>query len=159
MIPLNVLLSHALLDLTRASESAGAKEIVLWSNLLRVVGDDGVDRHALPSLVRLSKRVVNTMVEGMARHEWASVDGGVVRLAEVARRARWGYSYGAAPAPYRAGVSVNVSPRTYALFAETTTVTCPVRPDFRNVIRWMPELWPASLVCSTRFVPNVAMSS
>jgi len=26
------------------------------SNLLRVVGDDGVDRKALPSLVRLSKR-------------------------------------------------------------------------------------------------------
>ena len=92
MVPLNVLLSHALLDLTRACERAGADEVVLWSNLLRVVGDDGIDRKALPSHVRLSKRAVKTMVDGLARHEWASVDGGVVRLSNVARRARdeWG---------------------------------------------------------------------
>ena len=59
--PLNVLLSHALLDLTRRSERAGAEEIVLWSNLLRVVGDDGVERKELPRLVRLSKRAVRTI--------------------------------------------------------------------------------------------------
>jgi len=86
--PLNVLLSHALLDLTRSSERAGANEVVMWSNLLRVVGDDGIDRNALPSRVRLSKRVVTTTVNGMVRHGWASVDGGVVRLTDVARRAR-----------------------------------------------------------------------
>jgi len=92
VVPLNVLLSHALLDLTRSCERAGAEEVVLWSNLLRVVGDDGVDRNALPLHVRLSKRVVKATVDGMVRHEWASVDGGVVRLTDVARRARdeWG---------------------------------------------------------------------
>ena len=46
--PLNVLLSHALLDLTRACERAGAEEVVLRANLLRMIGDDGVNRNALP---------------------------------------------------------------------------------------------------------------
>jgi hypothetical protein len=87
-VPLNVLLSHALLDLTRACERDGAQEVVLWSNFLRVVGDDGVDRNALPSTVRLSKRAVKSTMDGLARHGWVRVDGGVVRLAEQARRAR-----------------------------------------------------------------------
>ena len=90
-VPLNVLLSHALLDLTRACERAGAEEIVLWSNLLRVVGDDGVDSKALPSLARLSKRALRVTVNRTARHGWVSVDGGVVRLTEEARRARDGW--------------------------------------------------------------------
>ncbi len=92
VVPLNVLLSHALLDLTRSCESAGAEEVVLWSNLLRVVGDDGIDRKALPLHARLSKCAVKPMVDGMVRHGWASDDGGVVRLTDVARRARdeWG---------------------------------------------------------------------
>ncbi len=88
VVPFNVLLSHALLDLTRSCERAGAEEVVLWSNLLRVVGDDGIDRKTMPSQARLSRRAVKTMVDGMVRHEWASVDGGVVRLTDVARRAR-----------------------------------------------------------------------
>ena len=88
MVPLNVLLSHALLDLTRACERAGAEEVVLWSNLLRMIGDDGVDRNALPLSLRLSKRAVKTTVDRVARHGWARVDGGVVRLSEAARRAR-----------------------------------------------------------------------
>jgi hypothetical protein len=90
--PLNVLLSHALLDLTRACERAGAKEVVLWSNLLRVVSDDGVELKTLPSLVRLSKRVVKAVVDGQARHGWAQADASVVRLTDEARRARdeWG---------------------------------------------------------------------
>lgn len=33
MVPLNVLLSHALLDLTRNCEREGAEEVVLWSDL------------------------------------------------------------------------------------------------------------------------------
>jgi hypothetical protein len=92
VVPLNVLLSHSLLDLTRSCEDAGAEEVVLWSNLLRVVGDDGTDRRVLPALVRLSRRAVNATVNAMARHDWAYVDDGVVRLSEVARRARdeWG---------------------------------------------------------------------
>jgi hypothetical protein len=82
------LLSHALLEITRRAEIAGAEEVALWSNLLRVVGDDGVDLAALPPLVRLSRRAVKTTVDGMARRGWAAVDGGVVRLTDVAREAR-----------------------------------------------------------------------
>ncbi len=90
-LPMNVLLSHALLGLTRCCERAGAQEVVLWSNLLRVVGDDGVDRKALPTMVRLSRRAVRSMVDALARHGWAAVDGGVVRLTDVAtdKRREW----------------------------------------------------------------------
>jgi hypothetical protein len=107
-VPLNVLLSHALLDLTRACEQAGAEEVVLWSNLLRVIGDDGVDRDALPLDVRLSKRAVKTSVGGVARHGWARVDGGVVRLAEAARRARdeWGAAMARAESTWQAATSL-----------------------------------------------------
>lgn len=92
-LPLNVLLSHALLDLTRCCERAGAEEVVLWADLLRVIDDDaGVARRALPGLARLSKRAVNTTVNGLARHGWARVEDGLVRLDDVARdaRDRWG---------------------------------------------------------------------
>lgn len=102
VLPLNVLLSHALLDLTRACERAGAAEVVLWSNLLRVVGDDGADRRALPSLVRLSKRAVKTTVDGMVRHDWALVNGGSVRLTGIGRSARdeWGAAIAQAEAAW-----------------------------------------------------------
>lgn len=86
--PLNVLLSHALLDLTRACERAGTDEVVLWSNLLRVVSDDGVALATLPMLTRLSRRAVKTHVDGMERGGWASVDDGIVGLTHVAREAR-----------------------------------------------------------------------
>lgn len=88
VIPLNVLLSHALLDLTRACERAGADEVVLWSNMLRVVGGDGVEFTALPGRTRLSRRAVKTIVAGMVRSGWASVDAGVVALADVACETR-----------------------------------------------------------------------
>jgi len=100
--PLNVLLSHALLDLTPCCERAGANEVVLWSNLLRVAGDDGVDRKALPSLVRLSRRAVRTTVDALVRHEWASVEGGVLGLTDVAKQSRreWGAAIGQAEATW-----------------------------------------------------------
>jgi hypothetical protein len=108
VVPLDVLLSHALLDLTRACERAGADEVVLWSNLLRAVGDDGVDRKELPSRVRLSKRVVKTVVDGTVRHGWASLDGGVVRLTDEARQARdeWGLAIARAEAAWPGGASL-----------------------------------------------------
>jgi len=108
MVPLNVLLSHALLDLTRSAERAGTEEVVLWSNVLRVIGDDGVDRKALPSLSRLSKRVVKTTVDGMARGDWVSVEGGVVRLNDVARRARdeWGAAIAVAESTWPGSASL-----------------------------------------------------
>jgi len=108
VVPLNVLLSHALLDLTRACERAGADEVVLWSNLLRVIGDDGVDRNALPLSVRLSKRSVKTTVDAMTRHGWARVDGGVVQLTDAARRARdeWGAAMARAESTWPAATSL-----------------------------------------------------
>ena len=107
-VPLNVLLSHALLDLTRTCEQAGAREVVLWSNLLRAIGDDGIDLNALPPLVRLSKRAVKTTVDGVARHGWARVDGGVVRLTDQARRARdeWGAAVARAESTWPAASSL-----------------------------------------------------
>lgn len=108
VVPLNVLLSHALLELTRACERAGAQEVVLWSNLLRIMGDDGVDRNALPLIVRLSKRAVKTTVDGVVRHGWAQVDGGAVRLTEEARRARneWGAAMARAESTWLAATSL-----------------------------------------------------
>lgn len=92
MAPLNVLISHALLDLTRNCECEGAEEVVLWSNLLRVVGDDGVDVRALPTLVRLSRRAVKSTVGRLVGNEWATSDGGVVQLTDAAQHTRrqWG---------------------------------------------------------------------
>jgi hypothetical protein len=109
-VPLNVLLSHALLDLTRACERAGAEEVVLWSNLLRIFGDEGVDRNALPLIVRLSKRAVKTTVDALARHGWARVDGGVVRLTEQARRAgdEWGAAMARAESTWPDATSLRV---------------------------------------------------
>jgi hypothetical protein len=107
-VPLNVLLSHALLDLTRVCEQAGATEVVLWSNLLRVIDDGGIDRNALPSMVRLSKRAVKSTVDGLARHGLARVDDGVVRLTDQARRARddWGAAMARAEATWPAARSL-----------------------------------------------------
>ena len=56
-----------------ACERAGAEESVLWSNLLRVVGDDGADSKALPSSARWSKRGLRVTVNGTAcDHGWVS---------------------------------------------------------------------------------------
>jgi hypothetical protein len=46
----------------------------------------------LPELTRLSRRAIKTTLDGMVRSGWASVDEGVVNLADVARAARddWG---------------------------------------------------------------------
>ncbi|SDS19208.1 hypothetical protein [Microlunatus soli] len=92
MVPLNVLLSAALLDLTRECERQGAEEVVLWSNLLRVIDDDGVDVRELPGRVRLSRRAVRSMTGAVERSGWATRDGKIIRLNEPASRARrrWG---------------------------------------------------------------------
>jgi hypothetical protein len=106
--PLNVLLSHALLDLTRCCERAGADQVVLWSNLLRLVGTDGVDRKALPTLARVSRRAMRTIVDAQVRHEWAWVEDGVVRLTDVGNRARddWGAAIADAEAAWPHGSSL-----------------------------------------------------
>src|SRR5262245_48840218 len=92
MTSLDVLLSRALLDLTRSSEEHGAVEVVLWSNLLRVVGEDGVLEKDLPSQVRLSKRAVRSTLTCLRRRQWIEGEGGVVRLTNEAGEARdvWG---------------------------------------------------------------------
>jgi hypothetical protein len=85
---LHALLSHALLDLTRAAERGGADQVVLWSNLLRAVDDGGVDRKQLPALVRLSKRAVKSTADGLVRRGWATVDEERLWLSDEARDAR-----------------------------------------------------------------------
>jgi hypothetical protein len=108
VVSLDVLLSHALLDLTRASEDAGAEEVVLWSNLLRLVDEEGADRKALPANLRLSKRVVKTTVDGLERHGWATVDDGIVRLTEVARRScdEWATAIAAAESRWQGAAAL-----------------------------------------------------
>jgi hypothetical protein len=87
-VPLDVLMSHALLDLTRSCERAGVDEVVLWANLLRALDDGRNARKALPAAVRLSKRVVESTVKCVVRRGWASVDGDAVVLAADGRAAR-----------------------------------------------------------------------
>ena len=52
-----------------------------------MIAGNGIDRKVRPSVVRLSKVVVKTTVH-VARHDWATVGGDVVRLIDVARHAR-----------------------------------------------------------------------
>ena len=131
MVPLNVLLSHALLDLTRACERAGAEEVVLWSNFLRVFGEDGVERNALPSTVRLSKRAVKTTVGALTRHGWARVDGGVVRLTEQAGRARdeWGAAMALAESAWPAATSLRAPLEAFVSRLPPTPRTTTQRPE------------------------------
>lgn len=89
MVPLNVLLSAALLDLTRECERRGAEEVVLWSNLLRVIDEDSVDVGQLPQRVRLSRRAVKSITGALERAGWGVLDGRILRLTDAARRARW----------------------------------------------------------------------
>jgi hypothetical protein len=58
--------------------------------------------------VRLSKRAVKTTEDGLARHGWVRVDGGVVRLTEEARRARnvWGAAMARAESTWPAATSL-----------------------------------------------------
>jgi len=88
---LDVLLSHALLDLTRATERRGDDvNVVQWANLLRLLDEDGFVRvKELPVLARLSKRAVTSVLVGPRRLGWLDEDDvGAVRLTPSGRQAR-----------------------------------------------------------------------
>lgn len=73
-----------------------------------MVGDDGVDLRALPTLVRLSRRAVKSTVNGLVRNKWASSDAGVLHLTAVAQHARqdWGEAIARAEANWPAAPSL-----------------------------------------------------
>ncbi len=99
-LPLSVLLSHALVALKEEFERAGAgtdtlPSLPVWSDVLRLVGDDGVDVLEMPRLARLSRRTMKVAVDRVVQAGWAvtAKDSAprspkVVRLTEQGREAR-----------------------------------------------------------------------
>jgi hypothetical protein len=91
--PLNVLLSHALLDFTREFERGGPiggadPNLVLWSNGLRFMGDAAVDLRQIPALARLSKRAVIANTKALKRLGWLEGGDGALTLTAGGRQAR-----------------------------------------------------------------------
>lgn len=89
--PLDVLLSHAILRLTRAAERIEPSlNVVLWADFLRVADGAPMKRSHLDA--RVSKRVVTTSVK-LSTAGWLTVDGdGVCHLTDPGRAVRdsWG---------------------------------------------------------------------
>lgn len=85
-LPLAALLSQVLiaytfeydreLDALRESACAGdsAPSLAMWSNVLRFVGDDGVDERRLPALSGIAKPAIHSMVACLERHGWVTVE-------------------------------------------------------------------------------------
>ena len=85
-LPLSALLSQVLIayteqfdremDLARKAIDARepAPSLALWANVLRFVGEDGVNQRQLAALSGVSKPVVKSMVACLERHGWIAVD-------------------------------------------------------------------------------------
>jgi hypothetical protein len=98
--PLSALLSHALIAFDWEYQRAGNDDgsvptLPLWSNLLRLVGEEGVELRELPRLARLSRRAVRPLVTGALHGGYLANDsppclrsGSRLRLTERGRRAR-----------------------------------------------------------------------
>lgn len=94
-LPINALLSLALVTVTHEYEQRGAGSaslptLAVWSNVLGPVGD-GIDLRELPAAARLSKRAVRAAVSAAVKRGWLVHDGNTVRLSpsgEMARE-RW----------------------------------------------------------------------
>jgi len=98
-LPLSALLSQVLAAHIRELEQAGAGKTpvpsyALWSNVVRLVGNEGVDQRDLPRRARLSRRAVQASVATAERQGWVTVeaDGSrrgskLVRLTPAGRRA------------------------------------------------------------------------
>jgi DNA-binding MarR family transcriptional regulator len=98
-LPLSALLSQVLAahirDLEQAGDGIPVPSYALWSNVVRLVGDDGVDQRELPRLARLSRRAAQVSLATAERQGWVAVeaDGSrrgakMVRLTPAGRRAR-----------------------------------------------------------------------
>jgi len=105
--PLSALLSQVLiaftleldreLDLRRnaARATTPAPSLAMWSNVLRFVGEQGVDERRLPALSGISKSAIHSMVACLARHGWVVVEpdpsdnrAKIVRLTARGRKLR-----------------------------------------------------------------------
>lgn len=64
------------LDARRRTTSSKepAPSLAMWSNVLRFVGEDGVEERRLPSLSGVSKPVTHSMVACLTRHGWVTVE-------------------------------------------------------------------------------------
>ena len=78
-LPMNALLSQALVTVTheyeqRGAGSVGLPTLAVWSNVLRPVGD-GIDLRELPAAARLSKRAVRAAVGAAVREGgWSATE-------------------------------------------------------------------------------------
>jgi hypothetical protein len=94
-LPMNALLSQALVSLTleyeqRGAGSASLPTLAVWSNVLRPVGD-GIELRDLPAAARLSKRTVRAAVGAAERQGWLDQEGTTVRPSPAGEAAgtRW----------------------------------------------------------------------
>lgn len=90
---LPVLLTRALLQQRRDVEAAGAKlmtapSLLLWSSLLRFVGDEGVAAREVPKLARLSRRAMKAGLNAYKTLGIVTVEDDVVRLTPAGRAMR-----------------------------------------------------------------------
>jgi hypothetical protein len=85
--PLNVLLSHLVLDLTREAErNSPGVNVVAWSDFWRVA--DGAHSRQVHLDARISRRAMKTYLDGHERAGNLLVDGGVLQLTDLGRGIR-----------------------------------------------------------------------
>ncbi len=87
MTPLNVLLSHTVLDLTRDAERRDPNvNVVQWSDFWRVA--DGARARDVHVDARISRRAMKTYVNLQTKAGRAVLDGGVLRLTDAGLKVR-----------------------------------------------------------------------
>jgi hypothetical protein len=86
----NVLLSRALISLTRAYERTDpdAPTLPFYADLLRVLDDEGIGLREIPARARISKRVVTTLVNSSEKAGLLTNETKVVRLTDAGTLAR-----------------------------------------------------------------------
>jgi DNA-binding MarR family transcriptional regulator len=89
-LPLSALLSQALIAYTfefdralnSAHDSHGGRDVApslaMWSNVLRFVGDRGVEARRLPELSGISKPATQILLHCLERHGWVTIDADAV---------------------------------------------------------------------------------
>jgi DNA-binding MarR family transcriptional regulator len=99
-LPLSALLSQVLVahieELEQADDgTVPVPSYALWSNVVRLVDDEGVDQRELPRRARLSRRAVRASVGTAERQGWVTVEADgtrrgakVLRLTPAGRRAQ-----------------------------------------------------------------------
>jgi hypothetical protein len=111
-LPMNALLSQALVTVTheyeqRGAGSAGLPTLAVWSNVVRPVGD-GIGLRELPAAARLSKRAVRAAVSAAEKQGWLVRDGTTVRPTPAAQTAR--ERWPSLDAEVEASVGANLAP-------------------------------------------------